>query len=66
MKMKYEMPIPAGITERLMSEIITEYNLELKHTDKGPLLQGEKEDLENARDHIVKALNERIKDLEGP
>ncbi len=60
----YEMRIPAGITERIMIEVINEFGLELKNTDEGPVLLGKKEDLEKAQDHIVKALNQRLKELE--
>jgi hypothetical protein len=63
-EMMYEMRIPAGITESIMAEIVTKFELELKNTDDGPVLCGKKESLENAQDHIVKALNERIKQLE--
>jgi len=63
-EMMYEMRIPAGITESIMAEIVTKFELELKNTDDGPVLYGKKESLENAQDHIVKALNERIKELE--
>ncbi len=63
-EMLYEMRIPAGITERIMVEVITEYDLEIKNTDDGPVLQGKKESLEKAQDHIVKALNQRLKELE--
>jgi len=63
--MMYEMRIPPGVTERLVAQVITQYNLELKNTDDGPLLYGKKEDLESAQDYIVKALNERLKELEG-
>jgi hypothetical protein len=62
--MLYEMRIPAGITERIMIEVINEYGLEIKNTDEGPVLLGKKEDLEKAQDHIVKALNQRLKELE--
>jgi len=62
--MMYEMRIPPGITERIMAEVITKFNLELKNTDDGPLLYGKKKNLEDAQDHIVKALNQRIKELE--
>jgi hypothetical protein len=64
-EMMYEMRIPPGVTERLVAQVITHFNLELKNTDDGPLLYGKKEDLENAQDYIVKALNERLKELEG-
>jgi hypothetical protein len=64
-EMMYEMRIPPGVTERLVAQVITQFNLELKNTDDGPLLYGKKEDLECAQDYIVKALNERLKELEG-
>ena len=38
--------------------------LEFKQTDYGPVIIGEKEDLESAQDLIIKGLNQRIKDLE--
>jgi hypothetical protein len=63
-EMMYEMRIPPGVTERLVAQVITQYNLELKNTDDGPLLYGKKEDLESAQDYIVKALNERLKELD--
>ncbi|BDZ72151.1 hypothetical protein [Methanobacterium petrolearium] len=63
-EMLYEMRIPAGITERIMAEVIIKFDLELKNTDDGPILYGTKENLENAQDHIVKALNQRLKELE--
>ena len=47
--MKYEMMIPPGVTMQMLAK----------------LQKGEKEKLEEARDYIVKALNERIKELSG-
>jgi hypothetical protein len=64
-KMMYEMRLPPGVTERLVAQVITKFNLEIKNTDDGPLLYGKKEDLENAQDYIIKALNERLKELKG-
>jgi len=63
--MMYEMRLPPGVTERLVARVITEFNLEIKNTDEGSLLYGKKEDLENAQDFIIKALNERLKELKG-
>jgi len=62
--MMYEMRIPPGVTEGMVAEVVGKFDLELKNTDDGPLLCGKKENLENAQDHIVKALNERIRKLE--
>jgi hypothetical protein len=63
--MLYEMRIPPGVTESNMAEIITLYEVELTHTEYGPVIKGELEELEKARDHIVKSLNERLKQLEN-
>ncbi|MDZ4171477.1 MAG: hypothetical protein U1C19_04875 [Methanobacteriaceae archaeon] len=62
--MLYEMRIPPGVTESNMAEIITLYEVELTHTEYGPVIKGELEELEKARDHIVKSLNERLKQWE--
>lgn len=57
------MRIPPGVTERNMAEIITNYEVELSHTDNGPVLIGEMEELEKIREYMVKSLNERIKEF---
>jgi len=64
---KYEMRIPAGVSYQMMVNLMKEFpDLELKQTDDGPTLLGNMKELEAARDYIVKALNERIKELSGP
>ncbi len=63
--MKYEMRIPPGTPGQILAEVMEKYDeLELKQTDYGPILYGEKEDLEGAQDIIIRGLNERIKELE--
>lgn len=65
--MKYEMMIPPGVTVQMLAKLQKEYpDISIEQSDNGPLLLGEKEQLEKARDYIVKALNERIKQLGGP
>lgn len=63
--MKYEMRIPPGTPGQILAIVMEKYDLELKQTDYGPVLYGEKELLENAQDEIIKALNEKIKELEN-
>ncbi len=64
---KYEMRIPAGVSYQMMVNLMKKFpDLELKQTDDGPVLLGEMKELDNARDYIVKALNERINELSGP
>jgi hypothetical protein len=62
----YEMRIPAGVPGTIIGQAMEDFNLELKHTDDGPVLYGKKVDLENAQDFILKSLNERVKELQGP
>lgn len=65
--MKYEMMVPRGVSGQILAVLLEKCpEITIKQSDEGPVLLGEKEKLENARDYIVKALNERIKELEGP
>jgi hypothetical protein len=64
-EMKYEMMIPRGVSGQILAKLLEEYpEITIKQSDDGPLLLGEKEKLEEARDYIVKALNERVQQLE--
>ena len=62
---KFEMRIPPGVTGQIIAHVMEKYNLEVKQTDFGPVFQGEITNLEDARDYIIKSLNERIAELEG-
>jgi hypothetical protein len=62
--MKYEMRIPPGVTQKMLASAMAKYDVDVKQTDYGPVLIGKMKDLENARDDFVKALNERINELE--
>ena len=63
--MEYEMKIPQGTPGQLIAEVMEKYDkLEFKQTDYGPVIVGEKEDLEGAQDIIIRGLNQRIKELE--
>jgi len=48
----------------MVAQVITDFELELKHTESGPILYGKIENLEKAQDYIIKALNERLRELE--
>ncbi|HEX7467612.1 MAG TPA: hypothetical protein VF324_03350 [Methanobacterium sp.] len=61
---KFEMRIPPGVSGQIIAHVMDNYDLEVKQTDAGPVFQGEIKNLEDARDYIVKALNERIAELE--
>ena len=59
------MKIPAGVPGQILAEIMEKLDVDVKQTDYGPVIIGEKEDLEIAQDMILRSLNERIKELEG-
>ncbi len=61
---KFEMKIPPGVTGQIIAYVMENYDIEVKQTDAGPVFQGTFKNLEDARDYVVKALNERIKELE--
>jgi hypothetical protein len=61
---KFEMRIPPGVTGMIIAYVMENYDLEVKQTDAGPVFQGEFTNLEDAKDYIVKALNERIAELQ--
>ena len=63
--MLHEMRIPPGVTGLIMAEVMENYKVEMVHTDYGQMLQGEVKELEKVRDFLVKALNERINELEN-
>lgn len=59
------MRIPPGTPSKLVEEVMEKYGkLEFKQTEQGPVIVGEKQDLEGAQDIIIRGLNQRIKDLE--
>lgn len=59
------MRLPPGVPGQTLAEVLEKYDLEVKQTDYGPVLYGEKEQLEGAQDIIIRSLNERIKELEN-
>ncbi|HML06408.1 MAG TPA: hypothetical protein VK426_11585 [Methanobacterium sp.] len=63
--MKYEMRLPPGVPGQVLAEVLENPELEVKQTDYGPVIYGEKEQLEEAQDIIIRALNEKIKNLEN-
>ncbi|MEN6329249.1 MAG: hypothetical protein ABFC91_03035 [Methanobacteriaceae archaeon] len=60
----YEMRIPPGVTESIVAHVVRDFDVELKPTEEGPIFYGKKEVLENVQDYIIKALNERLRELE--
>lgn len=58
------MRIPPGVSGQILAVVMEKYDVDVKQTEYGPVLVGKMEDLENAKDEFVRALNERINELE--
>lgn len=63
--MDYEMKLPNGVGEQILAHTIEKFEVQLKHTDYGPVLIGTMEELEDAKDFIVKSINERLNELQS-
>ena len=61
--MDNEMMLPNGVGEQILARTIEKFEVKLKHTEYGPVLIGTMEELENAKDFIVKSINERLNEL---
>ncbi|MDR2966897.1 MAG: hypothetical protein LBU74_02985 [Methanobacteriaceae archaeon] len=61
--MEYEMRLPNGVGEQILAHTIEKFEVKLKHTEYGPILVGTVEELENAKDFIVKSINDRLNEL---
>ncbi|MGN1363275.1 MAG: hypothetical protein ACI4VU_06185 [Methanobrevibacter sp.] len=64
--MDYEMRIPNGIGEEMLSEAYEKFNVELKQTEYGPKLIGSMEELEKVQKFFKKSIEKRLKELENP
>ncbi|KZX14297.1 hypothetical protein [Methanobrevibacter curvatus] len=62
---EYEMKLPNGVGEKMLADAISNYNVKLKHTNFGPVLVGKIHDLEDAKDFLIKSLNEMFKKFEN-
>ena len=64
--MDYEMRIPNGIGEEMLSEAYEKFDIELKQTEYGPKLIGSMEELEKVQEFFKKSIEKRLKELENP
>jgi len=62
-EMDYEMRLPLGVGEQILAHTIEKFEVRLKHTDFGPVLVGPLAELEDAKDFIVKSINDRLNEL---
>ena len=61
--MDYEMRLPNGVGEQVLARTVEKFDVKLKHTDYGPALVGTMEELEEAKEFIIKSINDRLNEL---
>ena len=61
----YEMKLTNGIGEQMLAHGFEKFDVELKHTDFWPKLQGTKEELEKAQEYIIELMKKRLEELDN-
>lgn len=61
---EFEMGLPNGVGEQMLAHAIEKFDVKLKHTEYGPKLVGQYEELERVQEFFTAALSKRVKELE--
>ena len=64
-KEEYQMGLPNGVGEQMLAHAIDKFDIKLEHTEFGPILIGEYDELVKAREFLENAIRERLEELEG-
>lgn len=61
---EFEMGLPNGVGEQMLAHAIEKFDVKLKHTEYGPKLVGQYEELERVQEFFTAALSKRVRELE--
>lgn len=61
---EYEMGLPNGVGEQMLAHAIEKFDVKLEHSEYGPKLIGQYEELERVRKFLSDAIKTRLKELE--
>lgn len=64
-KQEYEMGIPNGVGEQMLAHAFEKFDIQLEHSEFGPKIIGEYEELVKVREFLENAIRDRLKELEG-
>ncbi len=64
-KEEFQMGLPNGVGEAMLAHAIEKFDVKLEHTEFGPVLIGEYDELVKAKDFLENAIRERLEELEG-
>ncbi|PWB86759.1 hypothetical protein MBBWO_04730 [Methanobrevibacter woesei] len=61
---EFEMGLPNGVGEQMLAHAIEKFDVKLEHTEYGPKLIGQYEELERVREFFTDAISKRLNELE--
>lgn len=64
-KQEFEMGLPNGVGEQMLAHAFEKFNVKLEHSEFGPKLIGEYDELVKAKEFLEEAIRARLKELEG-
>lgn len=64
-KQEFEMGLPNGVGEQMLAHAFEKFNVKLEHSEFGPKLTGEYDELVKAKEFLEEAIRARLKELEG-
>lgn len=64
-KEEFEMGLPNGVGEQMLAHAFEKFDIKLEQTEFGPKLIGEYDELVQAREFLMNAIQERLNELEG-
>lgn len=64
-KQEFEMGLPNGVGEQMLAHAFEKFNVKLEHSEFGPKLIGEYDELVKAKEFLEEAIRARLKELKG-
>lgn len=62
---EYQMGLPNGVGEAMLAHAIDKFDVKLEHSEYGPKLIGQYNELMKAKEYITQAIEKRLKELGG-
>lgn len=62
---EYQMGLPNGVGEAMLAHAIDKFDVKLEHSEYGPKLIGQYDELMKAKEYIAQAIEKRLKELGG-
>ena len=64
-KEELEMGLPNGVGEQMLAHAFEKFDITLEHSEFGPKIIGEYDELVKVKEFLETAIRDRLKELEG-